>query len=195
MVQDESSEEAPMMRIRRAGGAMIAGYMRVFKNTMATNEAKYLHNFHEIDLIERRAWLVPATARTTNGAFQVVGGFYCVIDGARTARIQGLVLNPDHRRNGLIRALLSDTIASLVELGAVDAVEVAVRVLPDGSKNEKAHRLFSGLGLFDTEIGTARIAGTYHDQHLRQTAEPGGETYRFLRMRGEGADLLRRDWN
>jgi len=190
MIQNETSEPVMMMRVRHFSCAVTAGYIHAFKAMMETDDARFVLDFDEVDLIERRAWLVPAVVRSTDNAAYVVGGFHFVIDGMRTAHVQGVALDPVHRRGGLMKRLLAETFASLFELDAVDAIELEVRVLPDGSVNEKAFRLFSSLGLNPTGVETALISGTRIDCHLYGTAEPDGKSFRYLRMRRQLADLV-----
>lgn len=188
---DNLCEATAIVPIREIGNPMAAGYISSFAELMCSDDSKYLNNFDESDLVEREAWLVPATVEADRDTVRVVGGFHFVIDDTRTARIMGATIDPAYRRNGMMQGLLAGTFKCLIELGAINAVDLAIRVLPDGALNLKAYRLFSSLGLEPTRFGLAKISGTRKDRHMYLTAEPDGKSYRYLMMRGEKAELTR----
>jgi ribosomal protein S18 acetylase RimI-like enzyme len=87
----------------------------------------------------------------------VVGYTYAALEGSDWLTLRGpagviydLAVDPEHRRQGLGRRLIEETISSLEALGAPQVM------LSTAQPNETAQRLFAGLGFRPTLIEMTR---------------------------------------
>lgn len=163
--------------------AAVHAYLDILHRQIETAEGQYLFNFDQVDLSENDAKVVPLWTDVPGQGQLVTGGFHVVIDGDRTAQIQGVVVDPRYRDGRRMRMLLAARMNVLCRLGDVDGFALAVRVLPDGSINVRGHRLFSSLGFADDQIKRIPISGTRLDRHFLATVEPDGRSVRCLLMR------------
>ena len=191
MATDASSDDEPVMMVRMGSSPHMIGmgYLNVLSRVMATNERRFLQSFSHGDLEFGNIWLVTVLIDAYLDSCRVVGGFQLVIDNKRTAHVRGVVLDPAYRSGEGIRHILARSPSTLFDLGDIDAADLVVRVLPDGTVNQKAFALFSSLGFQATGCEVIPIQGTRLDRHLYQTAEPDEKSYRVLRMHGDRSSM------
>ena len=169
------------IRIRSVAMAptrMLNGYLRGFAAEFRQTPA-YFKWIDGTYLRQSDATLVVVTEHD-----RAVSGAFYTMNNLQTAIFQGLWTMPSFRGQGL--APLGIAMAVLAENQLRHSLvggEAYVRVMPDGACNEPSRRCFEKrLGFHEAAVLTKAICGNAQDRHLAASAEPGGKTFRAMRM-------------
>lgn len=161
---------------------MTLAYCATFREVFETSARRFLFNIAKDDLLKRNPIIV---AIVDNGC--IVSGLTIDIDGLNEAYIGSVITHPSKLGHGYASRTLDYALAIIRNEHSLSVAKLTIRIERDGRPNPVI-KLFQEKGFQSGDEKMVQISGHYADEHLRESAEADGKTFRIRWMR---ADLTR----
>ncbi|MCJ2015888.1 GNAT family N-acetyltransferase [Methylobacterium sp. E-065] len=152
------------------------------KDRVMPRDGWALLNFTKADLLASQAWIGLLMVEDGLGAATAAAGMHIVRQGDGTARLQGVVTDPAFRQRGFCSTLLNAVLDRLHKGLRIETVDLVVRIMADGSINERAFNVFYEAGFRPVEDMRIAWSGMACDQHLQASLDARGTHYRARKM-------------